>query len=114
MFTLQWDVDENASSVPVPPMLLFPLVENAIKHGPAKGHRGIVRIFVELRGDRVHVSVENPGTFGGPRDGSHGLPTAERRIALAYDGGASLDVHSERARTEISLDLPVAGPRLAA
>ena len=114
MFTLQWDVDEKASSVPVPPMLLFPLVENAIKHGPAKGHRGIVRIFVELRGDRVHVSVENPGAFGGPRDGSHGLPTAEKRIALAYDGGASLDVHSARARTEISLDLPAAGPRLAA
>ena len=114
MFTLAWKVDLDAGKVQVPPMLLFPLVENAIKHGPAKGHRGEIAIRVESEGARVRIAIENPGTFGGPRGGSHGLPTAEKRIDLAYDGDAKLTAEGKAGRTIITLDLPKKGPRLAA
>jgi len=95
-FTAVWDVDERATSVSVPPMLLFALVENAMTHGPSKGHRGEVRISVTREKDHVVVvRIANPGPFAGRRPGSRGLPTVERRLALAYEGRASLRVSGE-------------------
>ncbi len=109
-FTTRWDIDEAAATVHVPPMLLFTLVENAVTHGPSKGHRGEVRVSVARERDRVVVRIANPGPFAGPRPGSHGLPTVERRLALAYDGRASLRVGGERAadgpRTVAVVELP--------
>jgi two-component system sensor histidine kinase AlgZ len=113
-FTLAWDIDDAATNVRVPPMLLFTLVENAVTHGPSKGHRGTVRVAVSREGERVIVRIENPGPFGGRRDGSHGLPTTERRLALAYDGHASLHVGSEDgARTVAVIELPATAPEAA-
>jgi len=113
MFTLDWDVADEATSIRVPPMILLPLVENAVKHGPAKGHRGALVVRARREEGALVVRVENQGPFGGPREGSHGLPTVERRLALAYDGAASLDVHGEEGRTVAILELPLAGPKVA-
>jgi hypothetical protein len=113
-FTAAWDVDEDATSVPIPPMLLFALVENAMTHGPSKGHRGEVRLSVAREKDHVVVRIANPGPFGGRRAGSHGLPTVERRLALAYDGRASLRVSGEDGasgpRTIAVVELPALNP----
>lgn len=116
-FTEAWDVDERATSVQVPPMLLFTLVENAVTHGPSKGHRGEVRVTVGRESEHVVVRIANPGPFGGRRPGSHGLPTVERRLALAYDGRASLRVGDETGeggpRTVAVLELPTLAPEAA-
>ncbi len=112
-FTLAWEVDARTESVRVPPMLLFALVENAITHGPAKGHRGEVLVRVAREGERVIVRIENPGPYGGPRAGSHGIPTVERRLALAYDDDANLRVRGERDRTIAIVELPLRAPEAA-
>lgn len=112
-FTLACDADASALTVRVPPMLLFALVENAITHGPAKGHRGEVSVRTTREGDRVIVRIENPGAFNGPRAGSHGIPTVERRLALAYDDHASVRVFGERGRTIAIVDLPARAPEAA-
>ncbi|WP_395854914.1 hypothetical protein [Cystobacter fuscus] len=39
-----------------------------------------------------------------------GLPTVERRLALAYAGGARLTLSSENARTRVTVTLPRASP----
>ncbi len=111
-FSVSWDVDESTANVPVPPMLLFPLVENAMTHGPGKGHRGEVRVRAarDEGSGRVTITIENPGEFGGPRRGSHGLPTVEKRLALAYGGEASLVVHGARERTIATVTLPARTP----
>lgn len=110
MFTLEWRVDEGARSVDVPPMILLPLIENAVKHGPAKGHKGAIVVVAERAMATLVLRVESPGPLGGPRTGSHGLPTVERRLALAYDGAASLDLHADGGRTIATLELPTTGP----
>jgi LytS/YehU family sensor histidine kinase len=84
-----------------------------VTHGPARGHRGKITVDVASRGTDVHVAIENPGAYRGPRAGSHGLPTLERRLALAYDGGASLSLRGEGARTIATVSLPVSGPRVS-
>jgi two-component sensor histidine kinase len=109
LFTLDWDVPSPLTAVPVLPMILLPIAENAVKHGPASGHRGVVRFSVRARGERVAVTVENPGAW--PRAGSEGLPTVTRRLELAYGDDASLSIDAERERTRVVIELPASGPR---
>lgn len=113
MFAL--DVREGAGidDVRVPPLVLLPLAENAVKHGPARGHRGKIVVDAARHGDHVRVAIENPGRYGGPRDGSHGLPTLERRLVLAYDGAASLSIGGDDSRTRAVVSLPLTAPRIA-
>ena len=105
-FTVSRDVDDATRHVPVPPLLLLPIAENAMKHGPAAGHRGEVRLTIAAESGGLHVTLSNPGPYRGPRPGSDGLPTAERRLALAYEGRARLSIVGDGDRTQVDLLLP--------
>lgn len=109
-FRLVVDVDEAALAVEVPPLVLLPLAENAVKHGPSAGHHGEVRLSVTRADGHVRIVLENPGPYRGPRVGSEGLPTVQRRVALAYGGHAALSVGGDAAATRAELVLPTAGP----
>lgn len=110
LFQLSVDIAPGVEGVPVPPLLLLPLAENAVKHGPAAGHRGRIHLEVALRGEQVALTLENPGASRGPREGSSGLPVVERRLALAYGGRARLGLSSTGERTCVTLTLPRSGP----
>jgi two-component system sensor histidine kinase AlgZ len=105
-YRFRLELPERSQDVEVPPMLLLPLIENAITHGPSAGHEGEVSVLVRLDGDRVLITLDNPGAFGGRREGGHGLSMVEKRIELAYRGRASLTVRAEGARTHTALSLP--------
>ena len=112
-FSLRRAPDHAATDVLVPPLLLLPLIENAIKHGPSAGHRGEIVVEVERLGEGVRISFANPGPYRGPRAGSDGLPTLARRLDLAYAERASFRIGADGARTVVELRLPLA-PRAAA
>lgn len=81
-----YHIEVQGADVPVPPLILLPVVENAIKHGPAAGHAGQVRVVVRDNGGAgVIVEVRNPGPLGPPREGGQGIALTRRRLALAYD-----------------------------
>ena len=104
---------EPLPRIVVPPLILLPLAENAVKHGPGAGHRGEIRLEVAQEGDTVRLALENPGAYRGPREGSEGLPTVEKRLALAYGGKAALHIGpapGDKERTRVHLTLPAAGP----
>jgi len=106
LFELVTDVPDPPPDVEVPPMLLLPLAENAIKHGPASGHRGQIRVEVTLDGEAVHVLLSNPGVFQGDRPGGEGLRIAKSRLALAYGGRAKLEVRTAQGRTTAEIIIP--------
>jgi two-component system, LytTR family, sensor histidine kinase AlgZ len=112
MFTLDMQSDDHVTAVQIPPLLLLPLAENAVKHGPARGHRGRITVRTIAEGERIRVSIESPGPYGGPRAGSHGLPTLERRLSLAYAGAAMLSLGGESSSTTAIVDLPLSGPEV--
>jgi hypothetical protein len=104
LFTLEEHVPEPLPAFAVPPMVVLALAENAVKHGPAAGHRGVVSLTVGPKDGGLSIALENPGTFSGPRPGSDGLPTLERRLQLAYEGRARLSVGAaagQRTRAEV-------------
>jgi hypothetical protein len=57
-----WDWASELEGLELPPLLLQPLVENAIKHGIAP-HRGggDLRIFLQPEGERLRLGVANTG-----------------------------------------------------
>ncbi len=108
LFTLH--VEGDPQGLHVPPLLLLPLAENAVKHGPAAGHRGEIRLRVVHTEAGAQVLLENPGPYRGPRDGGEGLPTVHKRLALAYPGQASLELRATPHGTLATLTLPRSRP----
>ncbi|MFT7578793.1 MAG: two-component system sensor histidine kinase AlgZ [Myxococcota bacterium] len=125
LFTLEWDVDPNVGSQLVPPMLLLPIIENAMTHGPAAGHRGIVALTASVDGSTIRVTLENPGAAAlGPADRGHGsgLTMVRQRLALAYGTGDAAGVELLRREgdegnggtTQVVVWFPADGPEAMA
>lgn len=93
---VEWDMPGELESMPVPPMILQPLVENAVKYGVARTAQP-VRIRIAARraaDDMVVLSVDDTGAIDAampmPAGGTGiGLANVRARLATRY-GGASL------------------------
>jgi len=109
-FVFEEDVDEAALAREVPAMIVLPAIENAWKHGPARGKKGPVRVVVRALPTETVVRVENAGAFEGPREGGEGLAMIEKRLAVAYRGRASFRIETEAERTVATLTLPFSSP----
>nr|WP_315488429.1 histidine kinase [uncultured Rhodoferax sp.] len=96
-------VDGAAAAARVPPMLLQPLVENAVKHGIANSTcGGTVRVHAAVNGGWLHISVSNPVEpehDGGSTDPSQrphkpglglGLRTTGQRLQTLYGDQARI------------------------
>jgi LytS/YehU family sensor histidine kinase len=107
LFQFRRQVPDGLEAIRVPPLILLPVAENAVKHGPAAGHRGAIGLEVSRQDERVIIVVTNPGAYRGPRPGSEGLPTVEKRLQLAYGGAARLRIGAAAEGTRVELELPV-------
>ncbi len=103
----------------IPPLVLQPLVENAIRHGlMASAEGGVVKLSVKQRAAEVIFSVEDNGRgmseqrlneVLSPGDGTDrpgiGLWNISQRLKLLY--GRSLRIHSEENRgTTVAFEIP--------
>ncbi len=118
MFTVKLDVPDPMPAVDLPPMLLLPLAENAMKHGPLARNKGEVVFSVRIvREQLVRIELTNPGTFRGPRAGGSGLEIVKKRLALVFGDAASFTIEAETdSRTRAVVVLPIAkheGPEAA-
>ena len=100
------DVDAAAEEYRVPPFLLHPLIENAVKHG-MRTSRVPLRIEVRARaeGGRLRLEVSNtgewrPGANGAGASGGTGtgLSNVRRRLEHAFPGRHSFRVTREGGR----------------
>jgi two-component system, LytTR family, sensor kinase len=102
-------IDPRALPVPVPPMIVQTLVENAVKHGISmSSNGGIVRIDAGVHDGRLDVVVTNSGPFKPAVEGGrYGLQNATERLQLLYGGRASLTIKADGDRTIAALSIPV-------
>jgi two-component system sensor histidine kinase AlgZ len=93
----------------VPPMLLQPLVENAVKHGIGQLiEPGLIRIRAVRAGSLLRIAVENDVDPDAPcRKGTGvGLENVRRRLAAAYGIDASAHWSREDHLFRVELALP--------
>ena len=87
------EIDERCLGVAVPPLLLQPLVENALKHGIAElVEGGEIRIGARRSSERLTVWVENPvDPESRPRSGAGvGLANIRHRLKNVFGDEARL------------------------
>lgn len=107
---LSWDWDTVVDGMKVPPLLLQPLVENAIKHGvaPCRGG-GELRVKARREGGLAVLGVWNTGLPLGQGSGegtSVGLLNLQCRLELAFGREARFSLGSEGPWTVAELRLP--------
>jgi hypothetical protein len=102
-------VDEAASACLVPPLLLQPLVENAVTHGIAGLlDGGVVRLGILRDNGYCSIVLENPCDPDIPRSrpGGMGLENVRRRLAAMFGREASIDARAEAGQFRVELHLP--------
>jgi hypothetical protein len=100
---------EGADDVPVPPLLLQPLVENAVTHGIAHLlEGGTVRVRAARRGSGLAVTVDNPCDPDRPpgRGTGLGLRNVRERLDTAYGSDAFLTTEERGGRFVVTLEIP--------
>jgi two-component system sensor histidine kinase AlgZ len=84
---VKWVLDPAASGAKLPPLLLQPLLENAVKHGVEPSASGAhIRISTQRRGSIVVIKVANtvPAGHGEPGAGL-ALDNVRDRLKLLHD-----------------------------
>ncbi|UOR07259.1 histidine kinase [Hymenobacter aerilatus] len=94
------DIDPATLAVPVPPMTLQLLVENAIKHGIApRPEGGSITVSAQLAaaGTQLHMLVRNTGCYHPPAPDHTGigLRNARERLALLFGPTATLTLAND-------------------
>jgi two-component system, LytTR family, sensor histidine kinase AlgZ len=103
------NIDAQCERCLVPPLIMQPLVENAIKHGVAPSlDGGTVSLRAERNGAGVKIVIENPveAESNAESGAGLGLNNVKLRLANLYDGNARMDVNQSAGRFRVELQLP--------
>ncbi len=104
-------VEEAARAWPVPPLVLQPLVENAVTHGIAQClEGGTVRLTARSEGDRLLVVIDNPRDAESPRRKGTGIgmENVRRRLDALYGREAVLRHQANGDSFRVELEIPAA------
>jgi LytS/YehU family sensor histidine kinase len=109
---LRTDVAPESQATPVPPLIVQPLVENAVRHGIAtRLDGGTIELTARVVGPRAVITIRNPKDDEGPRPGTGlGLSLVRRRLLAAYGDEAALTVEPGIDTFQTTLTVPL-GPR---
>jgi len=106
-----FDVAEDSLCVAVPPLVLQPLVENAVHHGVAQLLAGgEIKVRARRRHGLLELAVENPCDPDRPasRGAGVGLSNVKARIDALFANRGSVDVDARPERFRVSILLPCA------
>jgi two-component system sensor histidine kinase AlgZ len=106
---VDWQIGAVSMDLPIPPLMLQPLLENAVYHGiePAP-EGGVVRIAIEQRGEELRIAIANPTVAAGQHASGNQIAVANirERLALYYDLEARLEIDAGKQTYEVRIILP--------
>lgn len=108
---LVYDIDPQTLSTPVPPMILQPLLENALNHGISPlVNGGTVTVSCQQEDEFVRISISDTGVgYDGPlTDLYHkgvGLSNTSKRLELLF--GEPLNISRNTTGLRITFRIPV-------
>lgn len=113
---IRWQVDAALPETRVPPLLLQPLLENAVYHGIERAAAGgEIGIRIAAGRDGLQLDIDNPWHAADDRQPSHSgnhmaLDNLRERLMLFYDLEARLDAEVVDGRYRVRLQLPLTLP----
>lgn len=108
---VDWNVQNIAPDVLMPPLLLQPLLENAVYHGiEPLLNGGVITITLLHRGDDLHITVENPCTSRRVEAAHAGnkmaLQNIRERLELLFDVEARYQVENGKDFYRVDITMP--------
>jgi two-component system sensor histidine kinase AlgZ len=107
---VEWNVKSMPADALVPPLVLQPLLENAVYHGIEPSSRpGTVSINLFVSKGEVHAILKNPFFANGRRHQSGNkmaLDNVRERLALHFDAEASLESRVTKEGYEVHIRMP--------
>lgn len=115
--TVREDIDESARDIDVLPLILQPVVENAVRHGISpRVEGGTIRIEARREGGTLLLAVEDdgPGVDASRLEealaGGYGLRNVRDRLITKFGAGPWFKIEGGRGRgMRVELRIPVRG-----
>ena len=104
-----WELDPQAASARVPPLILQPLVENAVRHGvEPSAEGGVIRVKTRVKLGRAVLSIANSVPREPSRPG-HGmaLKNVRERLRLMHDVAAQFETRQEQDVFRVQIVVPL-------
>ena len=106
---ITWELDSAPLDALLPPLVLQPLLENAVFHGVEPGTGpGEILVRIERRGERVSARIENPFVEAQQRRAGHrmALDNIRERLALFFDAEARIETSATTERYRVEIEMP--------
>jgi two-component system, LytTR family, sensor kinase len=103
-FSIEGDINGKR----IPPLLLFPLVENAFKHGILSEKEKPLNIELKISDHHLNFLIDNYNNYyQKDKVGGIGVPNVKKRLDLLYANKYTLDIDHTKERYILNLNLPL-------
>jgi two-component system sensor histidine kinase AlgZ len=106
---VEWEVDDKSPDALIPPLLLQPLIENAVYHGiEPLAAGGKITIQIYTKRNEVHLILSNPYSIKNTRHigNQMALKNIKERLTLHFDLEASLKSSQSNGEYQVHITLP--------
>src|SRR5690606_22046885 len=107
--SIEWQIDNIPPDALIPPLILQPLLENAVYHGvEPMPEGGIVTIHIQATRKEVHIRLSNPYLAQQQNHAGNkmALKNIRERLSLHFDAEASLKSQSGAGRYQVEIVIP--------
>jgi two-component system sensor histidine kinase AlgZ len=104
-----WQIDATLNDALIPPLILQPLLENAVYHGiEPLAEGGLIEISLQLAGEELHLDVRNPcrGQSEVHNGNKMALENIRERLDLQFDVEAKYTVEIGSDYYHVHIQLP--------
>lgn len=107
---ITWQIDDMPPDALIPPLILQPLLENAVYHGiEPMPNGGDIMVTIYTRHKELHISISNPYAMQNQHHTGNkmALKNIKERLSLHFDLEAALKAEAKQNRYEVHIRLPL-------
>ncbi len=105
---INFSIEGETSDKRIAPLLLFPLIENACKHGVLSDLQKPVNINLKITDHQLHFSIDNYiNSYQKDSVGGIGIQNVQKRLDLLYGNKYSFQVNNTGEKFFANLHLPL-------
>lgn len=106
---ISWEIENSSEEAMIPPLILQPLIENAVYHGiEPLPEGGEILAVIKVKRKELHIYISNPfQAANGQHSGNKmALKNIKERLQLHFDLEARLKTYSKNQRFFVHIRMP--------